>query len=599
MIRRGSLDHGGRSARPSIWLRLQPLLGGRRRSVAALVIVSILSGLMEAGILAIVAQVASSLVDGAKQVHTQIGPFHIDATLGPLLGVAFILAVIRLILQAPISLLPARIAAAVQARLRRGLFDAFTRASWAVQSRDREGHLQEMMTSQVVLASQGAMQATVLITAVFASLVLIISALTLNVLGAAVVLTAAILLFWLLRPLSALGHRRSRALSQAQMDYASGIGEAVRVAEETRVFGVAAAQRNRIDQLVDAAQDLFFRTQMLARLIPNIYQSLIFLIIVMGLAGLYAAGADHVASLGAVVLLLVRAGTYGQQIQGGYQLVRQALPYVERLQEAERRYAESSPITGSRSLPKVRSLAFENVSFAYQSGSPVLSDISFEVVSGEAVGIVGPSGAGKSTLVQILLQLRAPGHGRYLVNDVLASELVGNDWHRLVAYVPQEPRLIHASVADNIRYFRSVVDDDAVQRAGRLARIHDDIVGWPNGYDTIIGPRADAVSGGQQQRICLARALAAQPEVLVLDEPTSALDPSSEMLIQESLTALKDEMTLFIIAHRMSTLEMCARVMVIVDGRLEAFDTIALLQRNNSYYRSASTIAAGVMGGGA
>jgi ABC-type multidrug transport system fused ATPase/permease subunit len=111
-----------------------------------------------------------------------------------------------------------------------------------------------------------------------------------------------------------------------------------------------------------------------------------------------------------------------------------------------------------------------------------------------------------------------------------------------------------------------------------------------------VGPRADAVSGGQQQRLCLARALAARPQVLVLDEPTSALDPHSETLIQESLMALKSELTLFTIAHRMSTLDMCDRVMVILEGRMVAFDTKAVLQEENAYYRSASMIAAGTAG---
>jgi len=453
------------------------------------------------------------------------------------------------------------------------------------------------MTSQVLQAGQGALQATALVTSLLTFLVLVISALALNIGAAVVVLVAAVVLFGLLRPLNALGSRRARNLSQSQMDYASGIGEAVRVAEETQVFGVAAAQRNKIDRLTAKAQDLFFHTQLLGRLVPNIYQSLIFLILVAGLAGLYAAGSGDVASLGAVVLLLVRAGTYGQQIQGSYQFLRQALPFVERLQEVERLYMASSPVTGERSLPSVQALAFENVSYAYQPGRPVLSDISFEVAGGESIGVVGPSGAGKSTLVQLLLQLRSPDHGRYLVNGVAVEQFAREDWHRRVAYVPQEPRLVHASVADNIRYFRNL-DDEAVERAGRLARIHDDIMGWSDGYDTIIGPRADAVSGGQQQRICLARGLAAQPGVLVLDEPTSALDPRSEMLIQESLIALKGNVTLFIIAHRMSTLDICGRVMVIVDGRLEAFDTIALLQRDNSYYRSASTLAAGASGMG-
>jgi ABC-type multidrug transport system ATPase subunit len=191
--------------------------------------------------------------------------------------------------------------------------------------------------------------------------------------------------------------------------------------------------------------------------------------------------------------------------------------------------------------------------------------------------------------VQLLLRLRTPSEGRYLVNGLPAEEFAEADWHERVAYVPQEPRLLHASVAENIRFFRDI-DDDEVQRAGRLARIHEDIMSWADGYDTIVGPRADAVSGGQQQRICLARALVARPEVLVLDEPTSALDPTSESLIQESLMGLKQQLTLFIVAHRMSTLDICDRVMIIIDGKLTAFDTIELLQRNNTYYRSASKL---------
>jgi ABC-type multidrug transport system fused ATPase/permease subunit len=152
--------------------------------------------------------------------------------------------------------------------------------------------------------------------------------------------------------------------------------------------------------------------------------------------------------------------------------------------------------------------------------------------------------------------------------------------------------LIHASVADNIRYFRAV-DDAAVERAARLARIHDDIMTWSSGYATVIGPRADAVSGGQQQRICIARALVADPDVLVLDEPTSALDPRSESLLQESLVALKQGLTLFIIAHRMSTLDICDRVIVLSAGRVEAFDTAVHLRQDNSYYRHALALSGG------
>jgi ABC-type multidrug transport system fused ATPase/permease subunit len=319
---------------------------------------------------------------------------------------------------------------------------------------------------------------------------------------------------------------------------------------------------------------------------------------VAALGGLYLAGRGHAGALGAVVLLLVRASSSGQAVQASYQGLVQSMPFIERIETAERRYRDSRPPEGTLPLAGVESVGFENVSFAYRPGKPVLTDLSFEVEGSEAIGIVGPSGAGKSTLIQILLRLRAPDQGRYLVNGTSAQEFSREDWHRRFAYVPQEPRLLHATVSENIRFFREL-DDEAVERAGRLARIHDDVMSWPDGYETLVGPRADAVSGGQQQRICLARALAASPEVLVLDEPTSALDPHSETLIQESLTTLKQQLTLFIIAHRMSTLDICDRIMVIMDGRLVAFDTKELLQAENSYYRSASLLAAGASEGAA
>jgi len=183
-----------------------------------------------------------------------------------------------------------------------------------------------------------------------------------------------------------------------------------------------------------------------------------------------------------------------------------------------------------------------------------------------------------------------------LVNGQPAGGFAAEDWRRAVSYLPQDPRLLHASVADNIRFFRPLGDEE-VERAARLAGIHEEVASWPAGYETVIGPRADAISGGQQQRVCLARAIAARPEVLVLDEPTSALDPRTERLIQASLQGLKQDLTLFVIAHRMSTLDICDRVMVIVDGRLEAFDTASALHVDSDYFRAASGLSSEPPGG--
>jgi ABC-type multidrug transport system fused ATPase/permease subunit len=572
------------------------LVGESRRSIAAVAVTSIACGFAEAATLAIIAQVAASLVNGAKHVHAQIGPLVVNAEVRTLIWIGLGLAVVRLLLQWPLSVLPARIAADVQAGLRSRLFRSFTDASWDSQSRDREGRLQEIMTSQAGQASNGAQQTTLLVIASCTFVILMASAIALSPLAALAVFVIAVGMFFILRPLRSLGVRRSRLLSQAQVEYAVGVAEANRLAEETQVFGVMEAQYDRVQDLIGICRDRLFSTQLVARLVPNLYQSLIYLVVVVALGVLEATGGGHVGSLGAVVLLLLRASQNGQLVQASYQGLQQSMPFIERVVGADRKYAASSVDYGDRALTRVDTVAFESVSFSYNPGRPVLSEITFAVDAGEAIGIVGPSGAGKSTLVAILLQLRTPSAGRYLVNGDDVQQFAREDWHRLVAYVPQEPRLLHASVAANIRFFRDM-DDEAVERAARLARIHDDIMTWPNGYDTQVGPRADAVSGGQQQRLCLARALAARPQVLVLDEPTSALDPHSESLIQDSLTALKSELTLFTIAHRMSTLDMCTRVMVILDGRLVAFDTKAVLQEENPYYRSASLLASGTSGG--
>ena len=577
--------------------QLDLLIGERRSLIAAVAGTSIIAGFAEAGLIAVIAQVAASLVSSKVGGHgARTGLFDVHASVDTLLWFGLLLALVRMVLQWPLSVLPARIASDVQASLRTKVFDAFMRASWEVQSRDREGTLQEVMTSQSAQATAGAMQSTGILTSSFNFLILMGTAVALSPAAAGLVFAIATGMFAILRPLRSLGVRRSRALSQSQVQYAGGIAEANRMIEESHVFGVNHAQFERIGRRIARVKDYFYRTQLVGRLVPNLYQSLIYLLLVGALFALHAFGAGHAASIGAIVLLLFRSAQTGQQIQSSYQSLQQSLPFIDRLLRAKQRYADSVPPEGKRRLARVDTLAFEHVCFAYNPGRPVLSDITFKVDAGEAIGIVGPSGAGKSTLVQVLLRLRPPREGRYLVNDEPVEEFTRADWHRLVAYVPQEPRLLHDTVAANIRFFRDI-DDEEVERAARLARIHEDIAGWSHGYDTIVGPRADAVSGGQQQRICLARALAARPHVLVLDEPTSALDPLSETLIQESLLALKSDLTLFTVAHRMSTLDMCDRVMVILDGKLVAFDTKAVLKEENQYYRSASMIAAGTAEG--
>lgn len=555
------------------WRQFRGLYRGNRSQVAVLIAASLAAGFSEAIVLAAIANVATAMVIQANVLHVNLGPLTVHVGVGAALGAALAVAAVRLALQLVISWLPAKIAADIQARLRGDLLAAYTQASWPVQAEDREGLLQELMTSQINQTTQVVVQVILTFSGTAMFLSLLAAALLLSPSAALAILAAAIGLFFLLRPLARLGRAAGRELSQANVLHASGVGETVRLAEEAQVFGAAPATRVRIGKLISSAQDAFFRFQLLGGLVRNLYQGLVIVLIIAGLFAIYLTGAGIPASLGAVVLMLVRASTYAQQFQNGYQSLNQLSPYLERIESATARYSASAQPDGARELAEIDAVAFDAVSFSYRTGIPVLREMSFSVRAGESIGVVGPSGAGKSTLVQLLLRLREPTAGSYLVNGHPASSFRLEDWRRRVAYVPQEPRVLRGSVRDNIRFFRPI-SDAGVERAARSAHIHDTILALPEGYDTVIGQIADAVSGGQRQRICLARALAADPGVLILDEPTSALDGASEAAVQASLSELHGHVTLFIIAHRLSTLSNCDRIFAMDQGRLQEFNSI-------------------------
>jgi ABC-type multidrug transport system fused ATPase/permease subunit len=547
----------------------------------------VIAGFCESIILALLAEVATALVNHHSTLTIGVGPVHITASVDQLLVFGLSVSLLRVALQGVLSYLPARIAADTQAALQHRLFAAFTKASWSVVASDGEGTFQELATSQVLQATYGVLYATTALTSSFLLIVLVASALVIETVTALVVIAAGLALFVMFRPLNDIGRRHSQALSSAQIDYSAGVHDAVSTAEEVRVFGVGATQLRFINHLAARERDRFFSAQFVGRLVSGGYQSLVLLMLLAGLGILQAAGAaGHLASLGAVVLLLVRASNFGQLVQGNYHMMQQTRPYLDRLHDAETRYLDSHVARGSSLLTGLPSIEFHEVTYAYVPERPVLRRMSFAVGPAEAIGVVGPTGAGKSTLVQLLLGLREPQSGSYIVAGQPAQVWSSVEWTQRVAYVPQEPRLIHGTVAENIRFYRDLTDD-AVQLAAQQAHIHEEVIAWPRGYQTVISERARAVSGGQRQRLCLARALAGTPLMLVLDEPTSALDPRSEALVQDSLVALKGRLTLFVIAHRISTLRLCDRVMVLREGNIEAFAPADEVLESNDFYKNA------------
>jgi thiol reductant ABC exporter CydD subunit len=232
-------------------------------------------------------------------------------------------------------------------------------------------------------------------------------------------------------------------------------------------------------------------------------------------------------------------------------------------------------------------VGFQDVHFAYEGGErPALKGLSFEVRQGEKVALVGPSGAGKSTVAYLLLRFVEPDSGIITVGGRPLGDWPAATWRRQVAWVGQAPYLFYGTVAQNIRLGRPEATPDEVAWAARQAHAQAFIEALPQGYDTDIGERGTRLSGGQAQRIALARAFLKDAPLLILDEATANLDPQAEALIQEAMERLLRGRTALIIAHRLATVHRADRIVVLDGGRVvEAGSHAALVQRGGLYYR--------------
>jgi ATP-binding cassette, subfamily B, bacterial HlyB/CyaB len=253
-----------------------------------------------------------------------------------------------------------------------------------------------------------------------------------------------------------------------------------------------------------------------------------------------------------------------------WQDFHQARLSVERLGDILNTPAEPVYNSGRTALPAIRGdVTFEHVTFRYRIDGPeVLHDISLTVPAGQLIGIVGPSGSGKSTLAKLVQRLYVPEGGRVLVDGVDLAQVDPSWLRRQIGVVLQDNVLFNRSVRDNIALADPAIPTERVIAAAKLAGAHDFVLELPEGYDTMVGERGATLSGGQRQRIAIARALITSPRILIFDEATSSLDYESERIVQQNMAQIAHGRTVFVVAHRLSTLRMADRIITIERGRL-------------------------------
>lgn len=582
-------DIGGATRVPRTgWASVWILVRHHRASMAMLAAISLIGAFLEAGFLVLLTNTILSVAAGKDVVGPLLG---LELTFPIALGVAASLVIVRLGIAYGGVRLSAGLVARVTREERSRLASAFLGASWAVQMNEPAGRLQELMTSFVSRVTTAVTSVTAAVSSALSLVAFLGTGLFMNPLITGGALAVLSLLGAVLGPLRTRVRRLSAELSESNLAFANSVAELGGLGQEMHAFGAQNTFVKQIEHLTARTTNDNRRVQVAAGMLSPVYTSLAYTAVVAAMAGMAVIGVSDLTSVGAVMLLMLRSLSYAQQLLNVSGHLAATIPFLETLEATDSHYrdqrAPGGEVLPTRSVPIVLS----GVSFEYSPDRRALANVSATISRGEILGVVGPSGAGKSTLAQLILGLRTPTGGRVTVGGVDLSVVDRTWWARHVSFVPQDPILFTGTVAENIRFFREDISDDRLRVAARQANVLADIEALPRAFDTHLGERGAQLSGGQRQRLSIARALAGKPELLILDEPTSALDGRSEMLIRETMAAIRGEVTVIVIAHRLSTLDLCDRIMVIERGEMTGLATPEALLSTNEFFRRAMTVA--------
>ncbi len=483
-----------------------------------------------------------------------------------------------------------RIAAGIVRDIRSDLFYHLEKASLRFHHRNSVGELMSRVLSDVNRIQE-----------LMTSVLLMLLA---NILMLAAILIYLLQVNWVLTlialipvPLTILlshsfGRRMHRLVNEYQQSFArlsARLQETLSSLTTVIAFGQEKREQARVDRESRRLGGWIVKTSVTASLSANLIHFVNMLGPIVVLAwGTYlvAGGGIKLGALIAFYLLLTYLYQPVQDLASINVEIQSAMAAVNRIFE----YLDLEPAVVEDANPVrpkqiIGTIEFSNVHFFYEENSFVLDVEQLKIEPGETVAVVGPSGGGKTSLINLLLRFFDPQQGRILIDSIDIKRLSLSTLRNSIGLVEQSPVLFRGTIFENIAYSNAEATAEDVERAARIANIADFINTLDNGYQTEVGERGVTMSGGERQRICLARALLKDPPILILDEATSALDSTSEQLIREALKTVLVSKTAIIIAHRLATVQFVDRILVMENGCIVASGTHEQLMSDSDTYR--------------
>ena len=509
----------------------------------------------------------------ATWLRSFAGEMEPSARIGTIALVMFALILLKNLLAAANAALSAYVCGQAGHRIRTALAQRLLTADYPFMRDQEPGALMNVLSNESWRAADAVNATLNVLVNACAALILYGFLLALSW-KLALIITVALVFMLLVHGVLAKRLRApSRLVSAESGKLSARMLDIIHAAQLIRLFNQESHEQSRFDAASDTVRAgvlrLHVRSGLLAPLSEILFAG-VFLVIIVS-AWRLGFSFPLVATF---MVLLHRLQPYVRNLQGSWGQLwgwSGALESVARLLDTD---GKATAPTGSVTrAPLTRAITFDRVTFSYDTvarTADVLREASFVIPALQATGFIGRSGAGKTTIVQLLTRLVEPSDGVIRVDDIALGEIDPATWRGRIAVASQDLELVIATVFENIAYAVPNASQPDVERAARLAEAHDFIAALPQGYATLIGAGATRLSAGQRQRIALARAILCEPEILVLDEATNAVDGVSETAILETIKARSGRSTTLLISHHHRTISVCARVVVLHDGRVSA-----------------------------